>query len=146
MDKQDKKYYSVTLSNGAKNIVSNGYLDEKTGFVESIKVNAEETNGELIEILTGKKILTAEKNYNSNIFDVRKFIEEEYSLFGVQKEEIDVNDLSKKLHFITRAETNNEVSEILKIEKETKEEANRQYQELLEAERNFSEEINKGRK
>ena len=146
MDKQDKKYYTVTLSNGMKNVVSDGFSGEKSGFVESIKVDAEEVNGELVEILTGKRILDASSNYNSNIFDTRKFIEENYSLFGVKKEEIDVNVLAKKIRFITRAETTKKVESIMKVENETKTEANRQYELLKEAEKNFSEEINKGRK
>ena len=142
----EKKYYKITLSNGEKNIIIDGLSGEKSEFKDEIEVYAEEKNGELIEIFTGKKILDVEKNYNSNIFDIRKFIEEKYSLFGVKKEEIAVGEISKKLHFITRAETTKEIDSILKIEEKTKEEANRQYQELLKAEKNFSEEINKGRK
>lgn len=142
----EKKFYSVTLSDGTKNIVTDGYSNDKAGFNELLEVDAMEVGGDLIEIITGKKILDAETNYNSNIFDVRKFVEENYSLFGIRKKEIEMKDLSRKLHFITRTDTTTMYEDVNEAEMRTKMFANREYASLLQAEQQFREEINKGRK
>lgn len=142
----EKKFYSVTLSDGTKNIVTDGYSNDKTDFNELLEVDAMEINGELIEVITGKKILDAETNYNSNIFDVRKFVEEGYSLFGIRKNEINIKDLSNKLYFITRADTTSMQEDVYEAEMKIKMFANRQYASFLQTEQQFREEINKGRR
>ena len=60
-----KKYYLVTIKNISEN---------KDVINDAINVYAEEYDGELVEILTNKKIQDSSLNYNPNIFDVRKFI------------------------------------------------------------------------
>ena len=141
-----EKYYLVTLSDGTKNIKEDGFSNEKSGFNQVLDVYAVEENNELRTVIGNKLILDISKNYNSNIFDIRTFVEGNYSLFCVSKKEVTIEEVSKKLHFITRADTTKKQEEILDTEKLTKLEARRQYQELLQAEKTFSEEINKGRR
>lgn len=141
-----EKYYLVTLSDGTKNIVTDGFSTEKTGFNQVLDVYAIEDNNELRTIIGNKLILDSSKNYNSNIFDIRTFVEGNYCLFAISKEEVTINEVSKKLHFITRDEINKKSEEILKLEKSTKEEAMKQYKELENFENNFSDKIKKGRK
>lgn len=146
MDKQDKKYYFVTLSSGVKNIVEDGFSDEKNGFVESLNVYAEETNGELIEIISGVKILDIKDNENPNVFDVKTFIEGGYGLFGISKSQKETGEIRHHLEFMTRQDTTKFYNEIIDLIRLTRKEAKKQYELLKDAERSFKEEINKGRK
>lgn len=141
-----EKYYLVTLSDGTKNIINDGFSEEKVGFNELLKAYAVEENNELRTLIGNKLILDASKNYNANIFDIRTFVEGNYSLFAISKEEVTINEVSKKLHFITRADTTRKNDDLLIVEKKTKEEAKKQYEELLKVQELFSEEINKGRR
>ena len=143
---KEKKYYLVSLSDGTKNTVEDGYSSEKIGFNIQLEAYAVEENGILVDILVGEKILDASKNYNPNIFDIRTFVEGGYGLFAVNKKEVEVNEVSTTLHFITRAATTEKVKAIIEMIKKTKKEANKQYESLQKAEVKFSEEINKNRK
>lgn len=145
MEKQDKKYYLVSLGDGSKSPIKDG-VDEHINFNKIMDVYAEELNGNLIEILTGKKILDAEKNYNSNILDARKFLEENYSLFGISKVLKSSHEIHHHLSFITRQETTEKTEQIAELSKKTLEEIKKQYELLKEAEKNFSSEINTGRR
>ena len=93
------------------------------------------------------KILDVNKSYNPNIFDIRTFVEGNYSLFGVKKVEISSKKMENEIitKYNTPAKVKKAYEEIVSIENKTKEEANRQYAELLEAYKSFTEEVNKGR-
>ena len=132
-----KKYYLVTIKNISEN---------KDVINDAINVYAEEYDGELVEILTNKKIQDSSLNYNPNIFDVRKFIEKGQSLFGICKIELDIETVSKFLLFITEFGKRQLISNVLELERLTKEEARSKYQELIEMEVKFKEEINKTRR
>ena len=146
-NKIDKKYYLVSLSDGTKSMVSDEVVNLKLAFNQLLQVHAIEENGELRTLIGNMKILDVNKSYNPNIFDIRNFVEGNYSLFGVKKVEISSKKMENEI--ITKYNTPTKVKkayeEIVSIENKTKEEANRQYVELLEAYKSFTEEVNKGR-
>lgn len=150
-NKKETKYYIVSLSDGTKTIVSDGYENSKTTFNKLLNVYAVLEDGRLSTLLGGKLILDrndANKNYNSNVFDVVTFIKDGYSLFGVEKQEISPGELENEISikYNTQEKVRKASEAIVDLETKTKEEAMRQYDEIIEAERSFSEEINKGRR
>lgn len=124
----EKKYYRVTVKN----------IGEKNDRVKDvIYVFAKETNGELIELLTGAKVYLNDSNY----FSIRKFIEQEASLLGIEKLELSKKQLDLVLTTLDSSLKNNYIRDILYVRGETLKETKDMYKKLIDAENRFKEEF-----
>jgi len=124
----EKKYYRVTVKN----------IGEKThGVKDVIYVFAKETNGKLIELLTGAKVYLHDSNY----FSIRKFVEQEASLLGIEKLEISKKQLEFVLKTLDSSLKNNYIRDILYVRGETLKETKDMYKMLIDAENRFKEEF-----
>lgn len=128
----ERRYYRITALN----------IGEKTERIKDyIYVIAEEVNGNYVDILTNKKIYVSD----SNLIDERKFLNDEYSLFGIEKLETTRRQVANGLLFITRASKENYMYDVLELEHITRTMILKRVNELENSEKMFQEEINKGR-
>ena len=113
---------------------------------EFIEVYAVEENGILMTIFPSKRIQDGTKNYNPKIVDVRKFVLNNESLYGIEKKEVTPQEVATYLNFLPETNKRQQIANVLEYEKSTIEYVQEQYKKLLETERVFREIFNKKNK